>query len=196
MGRLLSRVVGLFSDKSVDAPEIVDQPRIAILKFDASVVTQDIEQLVYEAILRHPNLADSAPSTLRAIHLAAMKGIRRGGDHYTTRIGIEEVLPDLKKGQVLSLVNHLHRVASVSIQIKKDVKSGFEEADWRYCGAPCYTRKTPSEEERKTDNLHKSLDGKRFKLRDGILVGNRHYWPGLEGECGCYYRPILKGYND
>ncbi len=196
MPNLFNWFTGLFSGKGDDAKEQEAGQRIPTIKFDASVVTEDIERVVYEAILRRPDFSGLAPATLKAVHAAAMKGIRRGGDLGIMRVGVEEALPGFERGQIVGLIQHINRVAFVHINRKRDLELGFEEAEWRYTGGACITCNPPPDQEKEMDALHKSLDGRRFKLFDGMLVDNQHYWPGLEFGCKCYYRTILAGWND
>lgn len=189
------------SSKAVPASENASQDKtenyqIPLIKFDPSVVTKGVERAVLESIMAAPPLSNLSKDQVVAVWSAAMDGVRRGGDRAATYQGILTLFPEMPKNVAKSCTNHLHNAAKSMMNRERDIKLGLVEAYWVCSGAPCTNSRHPNDEEKWQVEVHKSLEGKKFNLRDGVLIGNRRVWPGDDYGCRCYFRSVLRGWND
>lgn len=87
--------------------------------------------------------------------------------------------------QCSKVTRNFHRKIHSYETIEKQLSLGIQEGIWRHSHAviiPCYE--------------HIKLDGRRYKIVEGVLIGGQKTIPGCVWDCLCMWSPIIPGIDD
>ena len=147
--------------------------------FDASLLTRAIRSDVKETLqaCREIGLRD-----LDRVYAAALSTITSGGSLpplFNALMSID----GMPRNRASEIALHVYRRSQSAIDRGKMEKLRIVDVVWKYSNSPCASSQGTLP--------HASLDGKQFKLADGLKVDNRATWPGMEIGCKCFLKPII-----
>lgn len=80
-----------------------------------------------------------------------------------------------------------NRNVTTAMNRERDLSLGLEEAYWVHSGGGREPRES---------HVKAGRERLRFRIAEGAFIDGKWIMPGQEINCGCSYRPILKGWND
>lgn len=156
---------------------------IPTVKFDASQVTDAIREGIAQTLRTLPEIA---PQHFDAIYEASLLSVSSGRDAFVLSQALLAIgVSRTRAGQIARLINNR---ATGQMNVSRQQSLGITHAIWRAPGgAPCGDPEMTA--------LHQSLDGKRYEIAKGILVGKRRIYPGTEEGCRCTSTSVIPGLN-
>lgn len=165
------------------APSTANASRYAMptVQFDASQVTDEVRADIHATLRAFTQIP---AADFDKVYQAALRGVSRGRD-LSVIAGALGACDGVDRRAAAAIARHVANRSTAIMNNARQLKLGITHAIWRYSGAPCGGAKQNA--------AHKRLDGKRFSIAKGILVGKRRTWPGMDAECKCVQSPIIPG---
>lgn len=160
---------------------------IPTVKFDDSHFTEAVRKNLRNAI---STLVGIDQNYFDQIFDAALRSVLAGGDLGLLNSALITMQIDgMTKRRAQDISRHLNNVATSNMATERQIQLGITEARWMYSGAPCVssTKNTSTE----MDAVHKSANDVKYKIRDGLYLGGKWTWPGMEEGCKCVGVPII-----
>lgn len=147
------------------------------IKFKPTVASVEAYRLVFANNIA---LVKSLPQQfMKNVEGAVWRNVMRGFDAgKLTQDIIQETGVSLRHAAFIA--NDQVRKAQAVFEIERCEQVGIIYGTWQHSDAGRHPR--PS---------HVAADGKRFKLKDGLMLDGRQVWPGTEPNCKCFFVPIL-----
>ncbi|MBI1213638.1 MAG: phage head morphogenesis protein [Alphaproteobacteria bacterium] len=151
------------------------------VKFTLSKPMRDVLQA---KIAENVSLIRSIPSQyFTQIEGKVMRSVQRGRD-------LSELVPDLQKQYGVTrrraalIARDQNNKATSAYQVARQTSLGLEEGIWMHSGGGQHPRPK-----------HVAANGKKFKLSEGLPVGDKgqKVLPGEEINCKCVWRPVIPG---
>lgn len=179
---------GLLGLAGQGAPRDSSPQSLPTVAFDASMVTREVEDNIRATIAGCPEI----PTQLRTqIYDAAVLSVCRGRDQGCLAKALREApAPGLSTADAARLSRLIHNRASALMAARRQERLGIENARWLHSGAPCFHGMEGMEVHAKA---HANANGKRYRIKDGLVVGGARSWPGREDGCMCVAVPIVPG---
>lgn len=162
--------------------------KLPTVRFDRSRVTDEVKHDLRESIA---SLREVGSNEIESIHQAAIASVQQGGNLFILSQAILKSKGMTRK-HAGEIALALHNRATALMDRSRQLELGVEYAVWRYSGAPCGYK----EDGFQHDAAHRNMNGKRFRLLEGAVVGKRHVLPGQDAGCKCDWTPIIPGLGD
>ncbi|MGZ3236717.1 MAG: hypothetical protein ACXU8A_05000 [Burkholderiaceae bacterium] len=162
---------------------------VPTVKFDDSLVTEAVRNNLKAAV---DSLVGIEQSYFERIYDVALKSVSAGrdlGSLYNELVAMQIVGLTKKRAAEISL--YLNNVATSKIARERQLQLGITEAKWMYSGAPCVVKTKNASKE--IDAAHKTANGLKYKIQDGLYLCGKWTWPGLEEGCKCIGMQIIPG---
>ena len=179
-----------FVDK--DEKPVSDDFVIPIVEFDASLVTQSVEEDLQQSLLQIP---DFKSHIIQKLYPIALQSVRKGrAIHILFNAILDLRLNNVSKSRAVEVSIFLHSRTTAFINNERTISLGITHAIWRYSEAPCCTNPKNMDDHFKRQNAaHQIADNTRFDVKQGLEVNGIVTWPGREMGCKCASLPIVKG---
>jgi hypothetical protein len=168
--------------------EDAESRSLPTVKFDRSQVTQAVcDEVRWQVDL----LPDIDPNDRDFVYRAVLEAVLRGGDlGYSTRLLTTIGIPFGRAGQIS---REIGRRASWLMRQARMLNARIEYAKWLYPNAPCTRSRStaPDDVDAQQDRDHQAVNGKPFRIADGMLIRGRRVFPGCEPGCSCVAIPII-----
>jgi hypothetical protein len=170
------------------------RPSLPTVKFDKTRVTEAVRVEVRSCIERIEGLGNSQRQHLYG---PALQCVLDGGNSHVLYEALNEFArATLSKAEMREIAVHVWNRANSVMDRERKASIGIEFATWLYSGAPCLPFvKHPTQDFVNQDAAHKAVDGKRFRVSDGLFLNGKQTWPGWERGCKCTSKPILPGFD-
>ncbi|MGP8437768.1 hypothetical protein ACT2FY_38755 [Paraburkholderia fungorum] len=182
-----------FAGKRLTSEQPVSQVAIPTVKFDMSLVTDTVREMVREEIAQ---LSEIHGEYRDDITIAAIASISAGRDLAVLARALQATPgPSLSRARSAAIARHINNRATAMMSQQRSIGLGIHTAIWRY-SVPCMDMNAPTDASCRTDRLHKNLNGKAFELNKGVLIEGRWVLPGQDGLCKCGWSPVIPGFED
>ena len=128
-------------------------------------------------------LADIPDERKGELHELLWKTVMVGYDRAACTTGLVEGF-GLEVNRAAEISSHQHSLARMTMDIARRLELGLTEAIWMFSGIPC---------EGQAD--HERLNGRRFNIKTGVLMGGKWIWPGSEPGCRCCDKTDIPGFD-
>jgi len=154
------------------------------VKFDSFQVSDEIEEKLLADLKAIPEIR---AADFDRIYDAAHTAISRGRDaaHLSNAL---LTIDGVTKKRAGAIAIHILNRSTVRMNCNRQQSLGITHGKWRFSNAPCGDAEMTA--------LHKSLDGRKFKLDEGVVVKGRRIWPGSEEGCRCTHSSIIPGLKE
>jgi len=106
---------------------------------------------------------------------------------------IEMNIEGMTKSRAEQITRFICSKAKAVIDNTRCMKLGLTEAIWMHSGAPCEVNpRKPTGQ----NAAHIAVDGKRYKLSEGMCINGKYVLPGYEDGCRCTSRSVILGFED
>ena len=168
--------------KSVEQPEsqqtgAVARPSLPTVRFDPSLVTQDIIDDIRAALLSVPEFR-AVP--FDPLFDAAVAMVTAGGNApllYRHIVALN--LPRVDKEHASAVTRWVEGRARALIDRNRCINIGLKEAVWHCSAAPCYATRHPTKAGLRQNAAHQSVDGKTYKIAEGMKINGKWTHPGV-----------------
>jgi hypothetical protein len=173
----------------------LDISGIPTVKFDASQVTDAVRKEIKKSVAE---IDGPTASQREAIYDAAERSVSSGGDLHTLYSALIELgIEGMTKSKASAIVTRINNRATSRMNKARQKSLGIEHALWRYSGAPCMANpKRPSPADIEQNAAHKSADGQRFNVSEGMFLNGKWTWPGDGDGCRCFSTSLIPGVHD
>ncbi|HHR6028056.1 TPA: hypothetical protein ACS70J_000275 [Providencia alcalifaciens] len=97
-------------------------------------------------------------------------------------ISLRNLNQDITQAEIISITSWLSSKCHYLHDSRRSLSLGITEGEWTSSGCCGY---------RGSDNLHLKFNGKKFKLKEGLIHQGKVYFPGDEEYCRCGYKSII-----
>jgi uncharacterized protein with gpF-like domain len=169
-------------------------PGIPIVKFDASMVTEEVKADLKKNIML---LGEIDNNNFEHVYNAALRSISAGRDLRLLYSALMEMnINGMTKRRAEDIARLLNNKATALMQRTRQAALGITQAKWLYSGAPCkISPKKPSDQDKRQDAAHQAANGKLFNVSKGMFLDGKWTWPGVEPGCRCVSKPIVPGFS-
>lgn len=157
---------------------------IPTIKFDKKRVTSEIMRALKADIDGLPVI----PTQLRkATYDVALASILRGRDlAFLTSWLVAQEVAGIGIREAAGIAQYLNNRATSRMGHASQRELGIAEGIWMHSGADCIVEFADD---------HRLANGRKYSLRDGLLIRGVPTWPGMEHGCKCTHRPVIPGFD-
>ncbi|MDL9989462.1 hypothetical protein [Providencia rettgeri] len=97
-------------------------------------------------------------------------------------ISLRNLNHDITQTEIIGITSWLSSKCHYLYDSRRSISLGITEGEWISSGCCGYKGR---------DNSHLKFNGKKFKLKNGLIYRGKPYYPGGEEYCRCGYKSIL-----
>ncbi|GBR56467.1 hypothetical protein [Gluconobacter sphaericus] len=178
----------LFSRKNNTIQRPLSEGATALaVKFDPKLITPFIEKDIREFVLSFDEIPQGKQKIVIDAALESLKG--GGGNSFVVFTALQAA--GMEKKRSLVITDLIIKRSRWRVNTQRQTITGIFEAEWVWAGAPCITSNPPSPEEAEMSEQHKAANGRKFDIREGLLIDGKKQFPGLAYNCKCVSRIVL-----
>ena len=167
---------GFFSKRSDQRAKT--RASVPTVKFDPKQVAKAIRADLRARINEFEDLPDGKQEQ---IFDAAVVMAERGRDLHHLATALIDLGVSNGRASYISLYLANRSTALMNVARMRD--NGLTEGKWLYSGAPCYATNAPTIAELAMDEAHRTANGRRFLLDNGLHLNSVWTFPGWEPRC-------------
>lgn len=111
-----------------------------------------------------------------------VSSILRGWRMDLASISLKNLNQEITQTEIIGITSWLSSKCHYLYDSRRSISLGITDGEWISSGCCGYKGR---------DNSHLKFNGKKFKLKNGLIYRGKAYYPGGEEYCRCGYKSIL-----